>query len=527
MRYSGIWRGGDDSFYLWTGVLWDDFNNKWNSLQGLRLVDFETYLDGDGMRRYSGVWRAGNDAHYLWVGVDWNNFQSKWAQLSAQGLRLTVLRTYVDGLTVRYAGVWRAGTDGHYLWAGVDWNNFQTKWQELSNAGLRLVSLDTCVVNGQRLYSGAWRAGNDAHYLWVGVEWSNFEAKWKELSAQGLRLTVLRTYDDGGTIHYAGVWRAGTDPHYLWAGVNGENIVGKWHQLAGDHLRLIGLPIIGGGDGPCSARVVAPGSYIYYITGDGVPYRWPVVTDGATNYVRNSALEFPDQIFTLPFNDSGVKLAQGWIYDNGGYHHALDFAKDDSSSFQVRAAAPGNVIFIGWDNWSGNTVVLSHADAAGNPDVFRTIYMHVRNGASNDCALAWSNTIPTLNNPELADYTAHLNDTGCTSNPATRNLNASHWGSNTDTIPVTLGATVNRGDVLAQAGDTGPGGKRGAGTGSPNVHLHIFFARRDPIDSNWYFFDPYGIYNQRSCYPGSFNDPIQHRHAGYGIAWRNGKTQFA
>jgi hypothetical protein len=145
------------------GAKWDDFQARWNQLsgQGLRLVDLETYVDGNGVRLYSGVWRAGIDAHYLWVGVDWNSFQAKWKQLSNQGLRSTVLRTYVDGNTVRYAGVWRAGTDGHYLWAGVDWNNFNAKWEELSKQNLRLVSFDTCVTGGKRVYSGAWRAGSD------------------------------------------------------------------------------------------------------------------------------------------------------------------------------------------------------------------------------------------------------------------------------------------------------------------------------------------------------------------------------
>jgi hypothetical protein len=526
MEFAGIWRGGDDAYVLWTGAQWDEFQSKWSQLsgQGQRLVDFETYVDGNGVRRYAGVWRAGTDAHYLWVGVDWNNFQTKWNQLSAQGLRLTVLRTYVDGNTVHYAGVWRAGTDAHYLWAGVDWNNFQAKWSDLSHQNLRLVSFDTCVVNGQRVYSGAWRAGSDAHYLWAGVDWKNFQAKWSELSAQGLRLTVLRTYIDGGVTHYAGVWRAGQDAHYLWAGVNEENFLGKWHQLGGNHLRLIGMPVIGGADSPCSCRVVAPSSYIYYITGEGVPYSWPVVTDGSSHYVRNSALEFSDQIFTLPFNDPAVALWQGWIYNNGGYHHALDFGVDGSHSFQVRAAAPGNVVYIGWDNWSGNTIVVSHADAAGNPDKFRTIYMHLRNGASHDCSTAWNNTVPTLSGQNLTDYTAHLNDTGCTMDPAKRKLDATTWGTDSETIDMTLlGKIVSRGAVLAHAGDTGPGGKRGAGTGSPNIHLHIFFARKDPSDGKWYFFDPYGLYNQRSCYPSAFADPIHHVHAGYGIAWLNGK----
>jgi hypothetical protein len=72
MEFAGVWRGGDDAYALWTGAQWDDFQTKWSQLstQGQRLVDFETYLDGNGIRRYAGVWRAGTDAHYLWAGVD-------------------------------------------------------------------------------------------------------------------------------------------------------------------------------------------------------------------------------------------------------------------------------------------------------------------------------------------------------------------------------------------------------------------------------------------------------------------------
>ena len=54
MEFAGIWRGGNDAYYLWTGAQWDDFQTKWNQLsgQGLRLVDLETYIDGNGVRRY-------------------------------------------------------------------------------------------------------------------------------------------------------------------------------------------------------------------------------------------------------------------------------------------------------------------------------------------------------------------------------------------------------------------------------------------------------------------------------------------
>src|SRR5712664_3429792 len=72
---------------------------------------------------FAGIWRAGNDGHYLWVGDNWDSFNAKWEELAKQNLRLTVVKTYMDGGQRKYLGVWRAGSDGHYLWAGVDWNN--------------------------------------------------------------------------------------------------------------------------------------------------------------------------------------------------------------------------------------------------------------------------------------------------------------------------------------------------------------------------------------------------------------------
>jgi hypothetical protein len=44
--------------------------------------------------------------------------------------------------------------------------------------------------------------------------------------------------------------------------------------------------------------------------------------------------------------------------------------------FRARAAAPGKVVYIGWDNWSGNTIVISRANGTENADRFPPIYMH-------------------------------------------------------------------------------------------------------------------------------------------------------
>ena len=87
-----------------------------------------------------------------------------------------------------------------------------------------------------------------------------------------------------------------------------------------------------------------------------------------------------------------------------------------------------------------------------------------------------------------------------------------------------LGQTVQRGQLLAWAGNTGPGGKRGAG--GPNTHLHIFFCRRDPTNDEWYFFDPYGVYSLPGCYAANVTDATTGPCVRYPIAWKFGKPQY-
>lgn len=240
LSYSGIWRAGNDPYYLWGNASWDSFSTKWAKLSASnqRLVDFDIATDG-GRQIWTGVWRAGNDGHYLWANADWNNFNAKWQALSAQGLRLTTLRTY-DG---RWAGVWRAGNDGHYLWVNANWQSFNAKWTELSAANLRLVDIETYEVGGKRLWAGVWRAGTGGHYLWANADWANFRAKWVELANAGLRLTRIKQYKIDGQSRYAGVWRPGTDGYYLWMNASWDSFVAKWQELAAANLRLVHLHV--------------------------------------------------------------------------------------------------------------------------------------------------------------------------------------------------------------------------------------------------------------------------------------------
>ncbi len=559
--YAGVWREGNDPYYLWGGVDWNSFNTKWQQLsqQNLRLIDLKVY-PGSSPTKYSGVWRAGSDAHYLWVGVDWNSFQSKWQELSNKNLRLVDLEIYNEGGVTKYAGVWRAGSDPHYLWVGVDWNSFEGKWEELARQNLRLTNIQVYQEGGVKKYAGVWRAGSDAHYLWVGVDWNSFQSKWQELSNKNLRLVDLDIYIEGGVTKYAGVWRSGSDQHYLWVGVDWENLTAKWYDLARQNLRLTQLEVFPGAcSDMCLNQVVmrddpstpwvdtynygisatnlhckgAPGTCPSPLPGDQVYYRWPCITwDGSARYARLSAIYYSDTpLFKLPFNDPAVKQRGTWLYELGRWHHAIDFSSDDNNSYPVRAAAAGKVIFIGWDWWSGNTIIISH-DSGGVVDAFRTIYMHLRNGPANDANQSWNVTVPRLSEPRHTQFKSYLKNTGYPQS-GPYNPDATYWGTDADKINMNLlGGHVNQGDVIANAGCTGPGGcgctsDDASWTWSNNVntHLHIFFARRDPTDNEWYFIDPYGIYSYGACYP-VFNTLITTPCARYPVAWVGGKAQY-
>ncbi|SFR93573.1 Peptidase family M23 [Microbacterium sp. cf046] len=522
--YTGVFLPGDDGHALWVAG-WDSFVAKWQELSdgGQRLHGISVSVE-DGDVQFIGMYRAGTGGHALWVSA-WDSFVAKWQELSGQGLRLVSIAIYeVDG-TAMYAGAFLPGTDGYALWVSP-WDSFVAKWQELSDGGLRLVNVSAAVIGGSPVFAGVFREGNAGHALWA-APWDSFVAKWQELSGQGLRLTSIDTYEHNGERTWVGAYLPGEGGHGLWAGVDWESFTARWNEWSQAGLRLVDAA---GSRHGCTAdalnQVVMPtGMYNYQVTGTGNFYSWPVQdTSGATRFARLSVLTGVEPFLRLPFTDTAVKRGGIWRYGGGGYHHAGDYSRDDSGTFEVKASADGRVLFVGWDNWSGNTVILSH-DVNGVADAYRTIYMHLRDGATHDADAAWNNTVATggLNAADLADYKTHLTDTGCTQDPATRSLDAAHWGTDAQTILVAANDTVTRGQTIAWAGNTGPGGKKGSG--GPNTHLHIFWTRRD-TDGEYYFFDPYGIYSIPENYAAGVTDATTGPCVRYPVAWEGGRPQY-
>jgi hypothetical protein len=551
--FGGIFRQSNEARAAWIGLEWPEFLKKWQDAekQGLRIFQFKSYMDG-GKRRYAGLFRPGAYAPMAYIGRPWSDFQQHWVQAEKQGYRMIEFETWTDGGPRLYAGIFAPGTYAPAAYIGKPWDDFLQHWQAFEKQGYRIFDFETYMENGTRVYSGLFQPGNYQSPAYIGRPWNDFFAKWQSFESQGFRMKIFRTYMEGGQRLYAGIFEPGNDARAAWIGREYENFTSKWHDLEKAGLRLNDLEVYPSACGNhCMNQVVMPAcatdpncSYVYMITGtsthcEGPPgtcagntaavaYRWPTDIEGGVRYLHLGGVDIKDQFLTLPLlNKPGRNWEHnGWRYSDGTWHHAIDYSLNPKATFEVLAAAPGTVVHIGWDWWSGNTVVVSH-DVGGVKDAYRTIYMHLRNGAATDCDTAWKVTIPSFNasDPNLAQYKSYLNATGCTQNKATRNLNAANWGTNEKLDLTLIGKKVSAGQQLAWSGQTGPGGGRDPG-GAVNTHLHIFFAHRDPANKLWYFYDPYGIYSTPDCYPAGILDSLNIPCVRYPIVWKGGAPQF-
>ena len=96
-----------------------------------------------------------------------------------------------------------------------------------------------------------------------------------------------------------------------------------------------------------------------------VRHRWPGTLDGGDRYIRLSALAVSDKFLTLPSPIPPWSAGASGVTVTGGWHHAGDYSRDDVKTFKVLSSAAGKVIYIGWDAWSGNTLIVSHDVGGG------------------------------------------------------------------------------------------------------------------------------------------------------------------
>ncbi|MFP2931422.1 M23 family metallopeptidase [Pyxidicoccus sp. 3LG] len=228
----------------------------------------------------------------------------------------------------------------------------------------------------------------------------------------------------------------------------------------------------------------------------------------AQTFLRNLRTPLP---LRLPFTANSpaiagteVRLGHGWRYNGGDIHRGLDISRantpsDKDPSFDVLAIAEGKVIGIYFDGpagGGGNTVVIEHTGANGKK--LYSFYMHLRNGRANDVAAVKAMTC-NVGNDSCARY--KLMAANYPTHPS--------WGTDSDTISVTLGQWVSAGQKIAKSGNTMSTGTLAA-DGKPasnhaNNHLHVYIGAPTPSDPKVAVeVDPYGVYEKVStgCYTG-------------------------
>jgi murein DD-endopeptidase MepM/ murein hydrolase activator NlpD len=260
----------------------------------------------------------------------------------------------------------------------------------------------------------------------------------------------------------------------------------------------------------CTAPTVA-GSCCNYTFWDGqnsknVNYHGPLTVFGneadARTWAKGVVAKMP---FYLPFEPVVGDPGQGWFYDGGDSHGAVDYSRATVTAgkdvtFQVRAIAEGRVVSKLWDNWHGNVVVIEHTASDGSK--YRSQYFHLRDGYTHDRNAAKA-IVPA--NPDSNDGEAKY------ARYAKNNSDKLYWGQESHTIKVNVGDWVQAGQFIAQSGNTGPGGASAglnndgtvSDTTRANNHLHFMLSVPSPKTAGeWVYVDPYGVYAKANtgCY---------------------------
>ena len=184
--------------------------------------------------------------------------------------------------------------------------------------------------------------------------------------------------------------------------------------------------------------------------------------------VMSSARAQGQMFMTLPYNDSGISITSGWLYDDGSAHHGIDYAiGSPPESFPVVSTAAGNAVVVlddgGKSNKSGygNFVYVEHDQFDPSGLRYFTVYAHLRSGS-------WPSSFKAKT---IAQLRTDI-----------ENNNFVDW------------APVFAGDQVGSSGDTGH---------SFGIHLH-FEPQRGGYPGGPYNSiktDPYDIYNIRTFYP--------------------------
>jgi|GEM_PF-1504211 len=214
-NYVGIWRSGTGSNVPSRFNTWQDFVDDGiikTHEQGLRLIDFEFYIEDD-KKFFVGIWRGGTGTNLISRFTTYQAFIADGeVKTHQQGLRLIDFEHYNDNGQDFYVGVWRNGTGNNIITNFSTWDAFVADGNDRAhNQGLRLIDFEYYKANGQEHYAGVWQSGTGSNVPSRFNTWDDFVADGNiKAQQQGLRLIDFEFFNRNGTENYLGIWRSGT-----------------------------------------------------------------------------------------------------------------------------------------------------------------------------------------------------------------------------------------------------------------------------------------------------------------------------
>ncbi|ROO60763.1 CubicO group peptidase (beta-lactamase class C family) [Micromonospora sp. Llam0] len=181
---------------------------------GMRLVDFETYVEGSA-RYYAAAW-VRNVEGYGWS-MKYNLTAAEFTAYYTEQRRTRMpvdVDIYPTGAGTRYALVWVDNAEN------LDWRLLggitRTEYQDAVDAYqivYRSLVVDSALTTVDQRYAGIWVENTNHRRWWVRSDLTRQEYVnwWHRYADEGYRVINFERYETAKGTRYAGVWRQNSD----------------------------------------------------------------------------------------------------------------------------------------------------------------------------------------------------------------------------------------------------------------------------------------------------------------------------
>ncbi len=242
-----IW--GDGAEIQVYGRSYNQYRQKYDAIwpAGWRLSMIRPYSTGSSIR-YSAAWEWESAQEIQVYGWSYADYRQKYDELWPLGWRLHQLQPFVHAGQIRYTAVWRKGRHAEIQVYGWTYSKYRSEYDQMWPQGWRLHLIKPYVNGSQLRYTAVWRKARYAERQVYGWTYSSFRREYNRLWPQGWRLTHLEPHVINNIVRYTAVWRRSTVPEIQLYDVTYNSYRAKYDELwpLGWRLKILAPYVIGG-----------------------------------------------------------------------------------------------------------------------------------------------------------------------------------------------------------------------------------------------------------------------------------------